>query len=232
MISAGGSALLGCAADPYDPRRRRRPQAAGGLSSTIAVAASLVGIAMAPPWAAAVSASSSPAPLTASPPFRASGQPPSQRRRRRTTTRVRGCRGGGAPPSAAARPAHRARARLEGRSQDRAVGRTGRSIAGRRRCRAAASWAPPHRPSLAGYLPCAIGRRPSSPSAASASREDTAAGADLGLTIGGEPLGFSNLLCFLCPVLTTRGRDKEEREIRYGTRDCTRRSPCCCCVFF
>ena len=69
MISAGGSALLGCAADPSDPRRRRRPQAAGGLTSTVAVAASLVGIAMAPPWAAAASASSSPAPLTASPPL-------------------------------------------------------------------------------------------------------------------------------------------------------------------
>ena len=69
MISAGGSAFLGCVADPSDPRRRRRPQAAGGLSSTVAVAASLVGIAMAPPWAAAASASSSPAPLTASPPL-------------------------------------------------------------------------------------------------------------------------------------------------------------------
>jgi hypothetical protein len=69
LISAGGSALLGCAADPSDPRRRCRPQPAGGLTSTVAVAASLVGIAMAPPWAAAASASSSPAPLTASPPL-------------------------------------------------------------------------------------------------------------------------------------------------------------------
>ena len=136
--------------------------------------------------------------------------PPSQRRRRQTTARVRGCRGGGAPPSAAARPAHRARARLEGRSQDRAVGRTGRSIAGRRRCRAAASWAPPHHPSLAGYLPCAIGRRPSSPSAASASRRRGCGG-------GSWPAKrrraarVSDLLCFLCPVLT-RGEETRRRE--------------------
>jgi len=213
LISAGGSALLGCAADPSDLRCRRRQPAAGGLTSTVAVAASLVGIAMAPPWAAAASASSSPAPLTASPPLPRLRPAPSQRRRCRTTAHVRSCRGGGAPPSADARPAHRARARLEGRSQDRAVGRTGRSIAGRRRCRAAASWAPPHRPSLAGYLPCAIGRRPSSPSAASASRRRGCGG-------GSWPAKrrraarVSDLLCFFCPVLT---RGEETRREEFAT---------------
>ena len=35
MIFAGGSALLGCAADPSDPRRRRRQPAAKGLTSPV-----------------------------------------------------------------------------------------------------------------------------------------------------------------------------------------------------
>ena len=35
MISAGGSALLGCVADPSDPRRRRRQPAAKGLTSPV-----------------------------------------------------------------------------------------------------------------------------------------------------------------------------------------------------
>ena len=141
MISAGGSALLGCAADPSDPRRRRRPQAAGGLTSTVAVAASLVGIAMAPPWAAAASASSSPAPLTASPPLprlrpaplpapppphdsaRARlprGRSPSQCRR--TACAPRACAAGGEEP--------RPRRRADGPQHRRSTSLSGRRVVG------------------------------------------------------------------------------------------------------
>ena len=181
---------------------------------------------MAPPWAAAASASSSPAPLTASPPLprlrpaplpappphdsaRARlprGRSPSQCRRTACAPRV--CAAGGEEP--------RPRRRADGPQHRRSTSMSGRRVVG--------SAPPPfprrlpplrHRPPP--FLPqrrlCFSRRR--------------GCEADLGLTIGGEPLGFYNLLCFLCPVLTTRGRDKEERGIRYGTRDCTQRSPCC-----
>ena len=225
MISAGGSALLGCAADPSDPRRRRRPQAAGGLTSTVAVAASLVGIAMAPPWAAAASASSSPAPLTASPPLprlrpaplpapppphdsaRARlprGRSPSQCRR--TACAPRACAAGGEEP--------RPRRRADGPQHRRSTSLSGRHIAGS---------APPPFPRR---LPPLRHRPPPFlPQRRLCFSKTRLRGRILACQAEESRSGFRSPLFPLSRV-DSRGRDKE-RGILYGTRDCTRRSPCC-----